>query len=135
MLALRMTAAGPAGCVDAPLTANDAARAVETVLEKFLDAGLCRAREVDPVFAGDVADRVAAFARRGGKRLRTAFAWCGWRAAGGEGDAGAVLQLGAALELVQACALIHDDVMDGSLLRRGNLRYTSTSHVCTAPPK
>ncbi|MFF3735487.1 polyprenyl synthetase family protein [Streptomyces sp. NPDC002476] len=119
MLALRMTAAGPAGCVDAPLTANDATRAVETVLENFLDAGLCRAREVDPVFAGDVADRVAAFARRGGKRLRTAFAWCGWRAAGGEGDAGAVLQLGAALELVQACALIHDDVMDGSLLRRG----------------
>ncbi|MGY5036541.1 polyprenyl synthetase family protein [Streptomyces sp. 900116325] len=119
MPGLRTTAAEPLGRVDTPLTANDAVRAVETVLGKFLDAGLCRAHEVDPVFARDVADRVAAFARRGGKRLRTAFAWCGWRAAGGEGDAGAVLQLGAAIELVQACALIHDDVMDGSLLRRG----------------
>src|SRR5690606_7211191 len=57
--------------------------------------------------------------RRGGKRLRTAFAWCGWRAAGGSGDGGAVLRTGAALELLQACALIHDDVMDGSPLRRG----------------
>jgi geranylgeranyl diphosphate synthase type I len=45
--------------------------------------------------------------------------WCGWRAAGGSGDAGAVLRTGAALELLQACALIHDDVMDGSPLRRG----------------
>ncbi|MBB0232948.1 polyprenyl synthetase family protein, partial [Streptomyces calidiresistens] len=30
-----------------------------------------------------------------------------------------VLRLAAALELIQSCALIHDDVMDGSLLRRG----------------
>ncbi|MGW8889092.1 polyprenyl synthetase family protein [Streptomyces sp. NPDC055749] len=34
------------------------------------------------------------------------------------GRATAVLCTGAALELVQACALIHDDVTDGSPLRR-----------------
>ncbi|MCK8678287.1 polyprenyl synthetase family protein [Streptomyces lichenis] len=35
------------------------------------------------------------------------------------GAAADVVRIGAALELVQACALIHDDVMDGSPRRRG----------------
>ncbi|MFE5922069.1 polyprenyl synthetase family protein [Streptomyces sp. NPDC056468] len=119
MLELRPTMAEPAGLVDSPATALDATRSVEALLEQVLDARLCQAREVDPVFAGDVADRVAGLIRRGGKRLRTAFVWCGWRAAGGAGDTTALLRTGAALELLQACALIHDDVMDGSPLRRG----------------
>lgn len=115
----RPTVAEPAGRADGPLTAADATRAVETVLGAVLDARLRRAGDVDAVFARDVAGPVTAFVRRGGKRLRTAFAWCGWRAAGGTGDATALLRTGAALELLQACALIHDDVMDGSPLRRG----------------
>ncbi|MFV0132773.1 polyprenyl synthetase family protein [Streptomyces sp. HMX87] len=119
MLGLRPTVAEPVGPVDGPLTARDAARNVEAELGRVLDAGLERARGADPVFARDIADRVASLVLRGGKRLRTAFTWCGWRAAGGSGDATAVLRTGAALELVQGCALIHDDVMDGSPLRRG----------------
>ncbi|MEU0669446.1 polyprenyl synthetase family protein [Streptomyces lavendulocolor] len=119
MLGIRPTTAEPARPVDDPLTALGAIDAVEGELERVLGGALDRAGEVDPVFARDVAGRVAALLRRGGKRLRTAFVWCGWRAAGGSGDATAVLRLGAALELVQACALIHDDVMDGSRLRRG----------------
>ncbi|CAL9623915.1 polyprenyl synthetase family protein [Streptomyces sp. enrichment culture] len=119
MLGLRPTTAGPAETVDDPLTAPDAARAVEPVLRRVLDAHLSRARDVDPVYARDVAGRVATLVRRGGKRLRTAFAWCGWRASGGTGEGTEVLRIGAALELLQACALIHDDVMDGSPLRRG----------------
>jgi geranylgeranyl diphosphate synthase type I len=119
MLGLRPTVAEPAGLVDSPATALDATRSVEALLEQVLDARLCQAREVDPVFARDVAERVAGLIRRGGKRLRTAFVWCGWRAAGGSGDTRALMRTGAALELLQACALIHDDVMDGSPLRRG----------------
>jgi geranylgeranyl diphosphate synthase type I len=119
MHGLRPTVSGPAGLVDDPLTAADATGAAQSVLEGFLDEELRRARDVDPLFARDVADRVGAFVRRGGKRLRTAFVWCGWRAAGGSGDATAVLRTGAAIELLQACALLHDDVMDGSPLRRG----------------
>lgn len=59
----------------------------------------------------------------GGKRLRPAFCYWGWRGAGG--DAGdhalddAAIQAATALEFLQACALIHDDVMDGSETRRG----------------
>ncbi|MFF8869190.1 polyprenyl synthetase family protein [Streptomyces massasporeus] len=119
MLGPRPTVAGPAETNHAPLTAPGATRAMEAVLERVLQARLRQARDTDAVFALDMADRLAAYVRRGGKRLRTAFVWCGWRAAGGSGDASAVLRTGAALELLQACALIHDDVMDGSPLRRG----------------
>ncbi|WP_072489516.1 polyprenyl synthetase family protein (plasmid) [Streptomyces atratus] len=111
--------ATPAELVDDPLTAIDAADAVGTVLEQVLDERLRHSRTVDAVFARELADRLATLAVRGGKRLRTAFAHCGWRAAGGSGDATAVLHTGAALELLQACALVHDDVMDGSARRRG----------------
>ncbi|MEU3251226.1 polyprenyl synthetase family protein [Streptomyces sp. NPDC006997] len=108
--------APPAEPVDAPLAAADA---VGTVLGQVLDERLRLSRAVDPVFGRELADRLATLATRGGKRLRTAFAHCGWRAAGGSGDPTAVLRTGAALELLQACALIHDDVMDGSVRRRG----------------
>ena len=59
----------------------------------------------------------------GGKRLRAAFCYWSWRAHGGQADspvADAVLQVGAALELFQAAALFHDDVMDDSDTRRGH---------------
>lgn len=104
MLGVQPTVADPAGLVEEPRTARDAARAVETVLEHHLDTALGRARDVDPLFARDVAARVSAFVQRGGKRLRTAFAWCGWRTTDGSGDATAVPHTGAALELLQACA-------------------------------
>ncbi|MGC5561746.1 polyprenyl synthetase family protein [Streptomyces sp. FR-108] len=119
MLGLRPTAAATAVPVDSPLTAPAAVGAVEAELGHVLDSKMRGAFDVDEVFAQDVAGRVASFVRRGGKRLRSAFAWCGWRAAGGSGDPTALLRTAAALELVQACALMHDDVMDGSPLRRG----------------
>jgi geranylgeranyl diphosphate synthase, type I len=54
----------------------------------------------------------------GGKRLRPAFCAWGYLGAGGE-DLEAGLRAAASLELLQACALVHDDVMDDSDLRRG----------------
>jgi len=54
----------------------------------------------------------------GGKRLRPAFCYWGWRAAGGA-DCPEIYTAAAALELLQASALIHDDVMDASDTRRG----------------
>jgi geranylgeranyl diphosphate synthase type I len=58
------------------------------------------------------------FVLDGGKRLRPAFAYWGWRGAGGE-DSDAAMAAAASLELLHACALVHDDVMDGSDTRRG----------------
>ena len=54
----------------------------------------------------------------GGKRLRPAFCYWGWRGAGGA-DCPQILAAAAALELLHASALVHDDVMDGSDSRRG----------------
>jgi len=54
----------------------------------------------------------------GGKRLRPAFCYWGWRAAGGE-DCPQIHAAAAALELLHASALVHDDVMDASDTRRG----------------
>ncbi len=54
----------------------------------------------------------------GGKRLRPAFCYWGWRGAGGD-DCPQILAAAAALELLHVSALIHDDVMDGSDTRRG----------------
>ncbi|MBE1877241.1 polyprenyl synthetase family protein [Myceligenerans sp. TRM 65318] len=58
----------------------------------------------------------------GGKRLRAALCWWSFRAHGGSASgpaAESVVRTGAALELFQAAALLHDDVMDNSDTRRG----------------
>lgn len=56
----------------------------------------------------------------GGKRLRPLFCYWGWGAAFGDpSQRDAVITAASSLEFLQACALIHDDVMDGSDTRRG----------------
>lgn len=61
----------------------------------------------------------------GGKRLRAAFAYWGFRAVDPSSaltpeTTQALFRIGASLELFQAAALFHDDVMDRSDTRRGN---------------
>lgn len=55
----------------------------------------------------------------GGKRLRPAFCHWGYVGAGGRPESREVIDAGAALELLHAFALFHDDIMDGSSSRRG----------------
>ncbi|WP_106249542.1 polyprenyl synthetase family protein [Allonocardiopsis opalescens] len=55
----------------------------------------------------------------GGKRLRPSFCYWGWRGAGRPDDPG-VVAAAASLELLQGCALVHDDLIDGSDTRRGS---------------
>ncbi|WP_330172293.1 polyprenyl synthetase family protein [Streptomyces sp. NBC_01498] len=99
---------------------HDVAAAVERELAHVLADRVRDAAETDAVFARDVAQRVADFTLRGGRRIRSQFLWWGLRACGGDGIAtGPVLRVAAGLELIQTCALVHDDVMDGSPLRRG----------------
>ena len=54
----------------------------------------------------------------GGKRLRPAFTYWGYRAAGGE-DGPEIWRAAAAVELLHTMALLHDDVMDADDERRG----------------
>jgi geranylgeranyl diphosphate synthase type I len=98
------------------LLVDDVRDRVESALDDFLrrqtEVLLQVADEMAPA-ASAIGDLLA-----GGKRLRPAFVYWGWRGAGGD-DSGAIIQAAAALELLQACALIHDDVMDDSDTRRG----------------
>lgn len=55
----------------------------------------------------------------GGKRMRALLCYWGWRGAGGAAEAAEIVTAGAALELFQAAALIHDDIIDRSDTRRG----------------
>ena len=73
--------------------------------------------------AEELPDAVAALAASGGKRLRPALVETAWRLAA-PGDAPAeppegVRALAAAVELLHAYLLIHDDIMDHAPTRRG----------------
>lgn len=63
-------------------------------------------------------DAAAAFVA-GGKRLRPQFCYAGWLVAGGDSDETGILTAAASFEWLQASALAHDDLMDGSDTRRG----------------
>ncbi len=63
-------------------------------------------------------DAVEAFVLGGGKRLRPRFVFWGHEAVGETSGGEALVDLGAAVELFHAFALIHDDVMDDSDSRR-----------------
>jgi geranylgeranyl diphosphate synthase type I len=91
---------------------------VETELQTFIVTESAALAALDPALdtlAAAVGDAVLG----GGKRIRPVFAYWGWRAAGGSGPAAAVVPALAALELLHAFALVHDDVMDCSDTRRG----------------
>ncbi|MEV8554166.1 polyprenyl synthetase family protein [Streptomyces glaucescens] len=114
-------AAVPALRADVGTVDADVSAAVGRMLDHVLADRLARARAADPLFARDLADRVARFTREGGKRTRARLVWWSLRACGASDPAAAdaALRIGAALELLQTCALVHDDVMDGAALRRG----------------
>ena len=65
-----------------------------------------------------VADALKNFLIDSGKRFRPLFAAAGFVGSGGILDAVSINAI-ASIELVHVCALIHDDVMDGSDTRRG----------------
>src|SRR4029079_9306524 len=68
---------------------------------------------------GDLVTVLEGFLSRGGKRLRPAFCMSGYVACAAGLGTGTAVRVAAALELLHAFALIHDDVMDGSDTRRG----------------
>ncbi|OOC55160.1 MULTISPECIES: polyprenyl synthetase family protein [Nocardiopsis] len=101
---------------------GDDRAALDGALRHYLERRLGDAERVDGEFGRDLAGTTVRFTLGGGKRMRSRLAWWGWIAGGGtsHGDAArSALQACAALELIQTCALVHDDVMDGSPTRRG----------------
>jgi len=94
--------------------------AVDAALAEFLSARRGELAQMDPRLA-TAADRIGEFLA-GGKRIRPGFCWWGWRVGGGRDavdDCAPVVRVAAALELIQACALLHDYLIDRSETRRG----------------
>jgi geranylgeranyl diphosphate synthase, type I len=96
--------------------------AFTAALDDFLEEQE-RALTTMDIALGPVVDEVRELAR-GGKRLRPAFAYWGWRGAASDPlepveNEKAVLRAVAAIEFLHASALVHDDVMDGARTRRG----------------
>ena len=112
------------GIAVAPPSLARIARDVEGRIARLLEDELERWAAVD----ADLAEPLAALRElvlAGGKRLRPAFCHWAYVGAGGAARDEAVVDAGAALELLHTFALVHDDVMDGSATRRG----TDTIHV------
>jgi geranylgeranyl diphosphate synthase type I len=93
---------------------------VERRITKLLDAELVRWRAVDEALDAPLR-ALREFIVAGGKRLRPVFCYCAFVGSGGDPDDPMIVDAAAALEMVHTFALVHDDVMDGSDLRRGNL--------------
>jgi geranylgeranyl diphosphate synthase type I len=112
------------GWDDAPAVAewdgSDFRADIEATLEEFVGA---HARWLDRL--GPDAQRLVEHARvsvSGGKRFRAAFCWWGHHAVAepAPADRASLLRACSALELLHASALVHDDYMDASDVRRGH---------------
>ncbi len=99
-----------------PLLRADLRPRVQQVLDDWFAQTRAALLAVDPDCV-TLADAVGDLVREG-KRLRAGFCYWGWRGAGADDD-DAIVRAAAAVELVQASALLHDDLIDDSDTRRG----------------
>ena len=116
-----MTATHPA--TSAPVDTEDVRERVDAALATFLDQQQSRFEDMLPA-ANDRTPWLEALSSlrsflSHGKRLRAAFCYWGWRGAGGDPEDEGIITAAAALELLHAFALVHDDIMDDSDTRRG----------------
>ncbi len=114
--------------MDRPLDAADLRTRVQASIDAELASQAAVLAEIGPDVE-DLLERIGTLLR-GGKRLRAAFLYWGYRAAG-QPDSDAAIRLATSMEFFQAAALIHDDVMDDSDTRRGMPaahRALATSH-------
>jgi geranylgeranyl diphosphate synthase type I len=100
---------------------------VEARLRALLDAETARWAAFDEDL-GEPLEHIGRLVLGGGKRLRPTFCHWGFVGAGGSPDDQRVIDAGAALELMHAFALFHDDVMDDAVSRR----RTPTTHTVFA---
>jgi geranylgeranyl diphosphate synthase, type I len=110
--------AGPARAHGVPPCLAEVGDRVEARITALLEREIVRWNAVDADLDAPLRTLLELVAA-GGKRLRPAFCYWAFVGAGGDPVNDAVVDAGAALEMLHTFALVHDDVMDGSDLRRG----------------
>ncbi len=115
---LRRVSPLPTVTTVAPSSLRLVAARVEQRLVPMFDDELARWAELDPALIEPLTS-MRDLALSSAKRIRPAFCYWGHVGAGGDPDDDLVIDAGGALELLQAFALVHDDIMDGSATRRG----------------
>ena len=97
----------------------------------YSEGARCASEPADVLGVDDLPDLLGLLVGSGGKRIRPVMAYLGWQSSSGRsrgvGHAD-VVRVSAALELLHAFALVHDDVMDESASRRG----VPTAHIHAA---
>jgi len=116
------TAAGR-GTLALPPVVEAVRSRVGVVLAAELEARRGELAALDPS-AAVLVEELERLVAAGGKRLRPAFCYLGYRISGGR-DGEPIVRAAAALELLHTFALVHDDVMDEAIERRG----VETTHV------
>lgn len=103
-----------------PRIKRDVDERLEAFFEEKLRAVATQGSEVTAMLAS-----LMRLGLRGGKRIRPALLYLGYRVASPRGSADVALRAGLVLELLHTYLLVHDDWMDGDALRRGG----STVHA------
>lgn len=94
---------------------------ITSAVDQLIDDRLIEKRhsvEAHGAAAAEAIDSLIALCA-GGKRVRTAFVYWGWRAAGVGQNLAAAVEAAGACELMNVGACVLDDVLDGTPLRRG----------------
>ena len=106
------------------LTLSEYRSEVNGELSRQYASAMPLARQVDPFFAGLLAE-MERFIARGGKRLRPYLLYLAYVGSGG-GQEVSLLPVAAALEILHNFLLIHDDIIDRDLVRYGSLNVQGT---------
>ena len=86
---------------------------IDARLHALLDARMQRLPE-----AAGLINEIRRVLDAGGKRLRPAFCYWGFRATGAD-HSGGIVDVASAFELLHTFAIVHDDIMDSAAERRG----------------
>jgi geranylgeranyl diphosphate synthase, type I len=111
--------------MDIKKTLTDFREKIDGEIEEYLDEVIKEAKKKD-IFIADTLRYVKKFLLAGGKRLRPAFMYYGYLAAGGK-EKEKILKASVSVELIHAYLLIHDDIIDNDCRRHNidtvNYRY------------
>ncbi|HOX40993.1 MAG TPA: polyprenyl synthetase family protein [bacterium] len=94
-------------------------KALDAELKKYLDYKTEEAAKISP-YAKEMMEHISDLTLRGGKRIRAALFYYSYVAHGGK-NLKEALVTSMAMEMSETFLLIHDDIIDNDILRRGGI--------------